>query len=62
MAVRDTWPDVPNWLVYVIAAEVGVVCMALSLLPLAAMPDPREKRGQDSFAGRPGGCCAENEA
>jgi MFS family permease len=40
MTVRDVWPELPNWLVYVIAAEAGVVCMALSLLPLTAMPDP----------------------
>ena len=59
MALRDTWPEVPNWLVYVIAAEVGVACMAHSLLPLAVMPDPLAKRGQDSLAERPGGCDAQ---
>lgn len=40
MFVRDAWPELPKWLVYVITAEVGVVCMTLSLLPLVAMADP----------------------
>jgi MFS family permease len=44
MFVRDAWPDLPKWLVYVLTAEVGVVCMALSLLPLTAMPDPRREK------------------
>ena len=45
MFVRDGWPELPKWLAYVITAEVGVACMALSLIPLAAMPDPGRATG-----------------
>lgn len=47
MFVRDAWPELPKWLVYVLTAEVGVVMMALSLLPLAAMPDPGCERNSE---------------
>ncbi len=40
MFARDAWPGLPKWLVYVVTAEVGVAIMTLSLLPLAALPDP----------------------
>jgi Na+/melibiose symporter-like transporter len=43
MYVRDGWPEIPKWLVYVITAEVGVVYMILSLIPLAQLPDPRRR-------------------
>ena len=40
MFVRDAWPGFSKWFVYTMTAEVGVVLMALALIPLAAMPDP----------------------
>ena len=55
MTVRDAWPDWPKWLVYVVTAEVGVVIMGLSLLPLTVMADPAGPvRQVESRKGRTG--------
>ena len=53
MFARDAWPELPKWLVYVMTAEVGVACMALSLVPLAAMPEPGHVTRQETQQSRP---------
>ncbi|MHB8898913.1 MAG: MFS transporter [Thermoguttaceae bacterium] len=49
--VGRVWPEAPRWLAYVVSAEAGVIFLGLALVPLAGMPDPKERT--EAVAGKP---------